>query len=173
MVFWMVFVSSERTTGPHLNGKLAFVEGCVHLQHSDRQVTHAVQEWDGVVCIVLAIIRKCPWYHFFDAWQIQMPGTSARRIDKVQRKFAQLLSSSFSIHKRWTALQTRRTHGCSSLAPWFSSTLSCSKCKAGKGWSEDLNLFKNNLRRLHKLIYEDAQLGCTVFHLEPYPLILG
>ena len=54
------FVLSERITDPHLNGKLAFVEGCV-------QMTHVLQEWDKVACVVLAIIRKCPWYHLFDA----------------------------------------------------------------------------------------------------------
>ena len=60
------FVSFERITGPHLNEKLAFVEGCVHLRHSDRQMTHVVQEWDKVARVLLAIIRKCPWYHLFD-----------------------------------------------------------------------------------------------------------
>ena len=84
------FVSSERITSPHLNGKLAFVEGCVHFRHSYRKMTHVVQEWDEVARIVLAIIRTCPWDHLFNARQVQLPATSARRIDEVQHQLAKL-----------------------------------------------------------------------------------
>ena len=54
------FVSPERITGPHLNRKLAFVEGCVHFRHSYGKMKHVVQEWVEIARIVLAIIRKCP-----------------------------------------------------------------------------------------------------------------
>ena len=37
-------------TVPHWKGEIlvAFVEGCVHLWHSDRQVKHVVREWDNL-----------------------------------------------------------------------------------------------------------------------------
>ena len=60
------FASSKMIAVPHLNEKLAFVEGCAHFRYSDRQMTN-VQEWNEAAHVVLAIIRKCPWYYLFDA----------------------------------------------------------------------------------------------------------
>ena len=73
-------VSSKRITGPHLNGKLAFVEGCVHFGHSEKQVTHVVQKWDEITCGVLAVLRKCPGYHFLYAirYNCQSPVRDAK-----------------------------------------------------------------------------------------------
>ena len=60
------FVLSKMIAVPHLNGKLAFVEGCVHYRYSDTQIAN-VQEWNEVGCVVWAIMRKCPWYYLFNA----------------------------------------------------------------------------------------------------------
>ena len=60
------FVSSKMITVPHLNGKLAFVVGCVHFRYSDTHMTNVFQEWNKVARVVWAIIRKCLWYHLFD-----------------------------------------------------------------------------------------------------------
>lgn len=60
-------VLQSRLMVPHLNGKMTFVEGFVYLRYSYRQMVHVVQEWDEVARVVLAIIRKSPWYHLFDA----------------------------------------------------------------------------------------------------------
>ena len=46
------FVSSKMIAVPHLNGKLAFVEGCVHFRHSDTQMTNIFQEWNEVARVV-------------------------------------------------------------------------------------------------------------------------
>ena len=117
------FVSSKMIAVPHLNRKLAFVEGCVHFRYSDTQMTNVFQEWDEVV--VLAIIRKCPWYYLFDAWQVQLPATGGWCIDEVRHQLAQFqvqepnltlnLSPSFPVHRNRTALQTSVTHSCSLL----------------------------------------------------------
>ena len=73
------FVWSERITSPHLNGKLAFAEDCVHFWHSYRNMTHVVQEWDEVARIVLAIIRKWPRYHLFNAREAHALTVSSAR----------------------------------------------------------------------------------------------
>ena len=54
------FVSPEKFTAIHLNGKMTFVEGCVHLQHSDWLMTHVIQEWNNAAHVVLVIMRKKP-----------------------------------------------------------------------------------------------------------------
>ena len=110
------FISSKMIAVPHLNGKLAFVEGCVHFRYSDTQMTNVFQEWNEVARVVLAIIRKCPWYYLFDAWQVQLPATRVWCIDEVRHQLAQFqvqepnlslnLSPSFPVHRNRTALQT-------------------------------------------------------------------
>ena len=120
------FVSSKMIVVPHLNGKLAFVEGCVHCRYSDTKMTNIFQEWNEVARVVLAIIRKCPWYYLFDAWQVQLPATRGWWTDEVRHQLAQFqaqepnlsfnLSPSFPVHRNRAALQTSVTHSCSALA---------------------------------------------------------
>ena len=120
------FISSKMIAVPHLNGKLDFVEGCVQFWYSNTQMTNVLQEWNDVARVVLAIIRKCPWYYLFDAWQVQLPATRGWCIDKVRHQLAQFqvqepslslnVSPSFSVHRYRTALQTSVTHSCSLLA---------------------------------------------------------